>query len=106
MIRGAVIVVLLVLVAVLADRVAREENQRVALQSGVCAGADQDCLNNMQTRTSWALQFLHGLIDPLPQVPWTSEVTPAPSSEVSSSAGNELQGTSSELPRADASMPQ
>lgn len=60
MIRNAILVVLLVVVAVLADRVVREENQRYALLLGMCppisAGAptDVECLDKVQTRTTWA----------------------------------------------------
>jgi len=79
MIRSAIIVVLLVLVAVLADRVAREENQRYALAQGYCQSAgqvDTECLATVQTRSSWAWQLYHGVIDQLPQVPWRGEPSP------------------------------
>jgi hypothetical protein len=81
MIRSAIIVVLLVFVAVLADRVAREENQRDALAQGLCQSAGQpaaDCLANVQTRSAWAWQLYYGLINQLPQVPWTTQPTVKP----------------------------
>ena len=78
MVRYAVIVVLLVFVAVLADRVAREENQRYAMLQGMCRQvgspdlADLGCLNAVQTRSSWAWQVYHGVTDQIPAVDWTS----------------------------------
>ena len=82
MIRYAVIVVLLVVVGVLADRVAREENQRYALMLNACPEKRTDpslqlldfqCLDKVQTRTAWAWHLYYGLTEPLPQVPWTSQ---------------------------------
>ena len=78
MIRGAIIVVLLVFVAVLCDRVVREENQRNALEQGLCQSTgqlDADCLATVQTRSAWAWQLYYGVINQLPQVPWTTEPT-------------------------------
>ena len=81
MIRSAIIVVLLVFVAVLADRVAREENQRDALAQGMCRlpggdnAIDLTCLSNVQTRASWGWQLLYGVTEPLPPVSWTSPPT-------------------------------
>lgn len=78
MVRYAVIVVLFVFVAVLADRVAREENQRYAMLQGMCRQAgssdlpDIACLNSVQTRASWAWQLYYGVTDPIPAVDWTS----------------------------------
>jgi hypothetical protein len=80
-IRSAIIVVLLVIVAVLADRVAREENQRYALEQGYCQAAgqpDAECLATVQTRSAWAWQLYDGVVGQMPQVPWTSEPTPKP----------------------------
>lgn len=73
MFRYATIVVLLVIVAVLADRVAREENQRDALASGACAARDAACLGTVQTRSAWGWQLYHGLVGPLPGVDWTTD---------------------------------
>jgi len=79
MVRYAIIVVLLVFVAVLADRVAREENQRYAMLQGMCRQpgpvepTDAGCLNRVQTRVSWAWQLYHGVTDPIPAVGWTNE---------------------------------
>jgi hypothetical protein len=76
MVRYAVIVVLLVFVSVLADRVAREENQRYALTLGMCRqpGAldlpSFECLGKVQTRTGWIWHLWYGIMDPLPQVSW------------------------------------
>ena len=78
MIRSAAIVVLLVFVAVLADRVVREENQRDALAQGLCQSSAQpnpDCLATVQTRSAWAWQLYYGVVGQLPQVPWTTEPT-------------------------------
>ena len=78
MIRSAIIVVLLVAVAVLSDRVVREENQRYALEQGLCQSAgqlDRDCLATVQTRSAWGWQLYYGIINQLPQVPWTAEPT-------------------------------
>lgn len=78
MVRYALIVVLLVFVAVLADRVVREENQRYALELGMCIHPgpvylpDYECLNKVQTRTAWAWQLFYGVTGPLPAVDWTS----------------------------------
>ena len=78
MIRYAIIVVLLVFVAVLADRVVREENQRQALFLGMCIHPgpvylpDLECLDKVQTKTSWAWHLFYGVTEPLPQVPWRS----------------------------------
>jgi len=78
MIRSAIIVVLLVFVAVLADRVVREENQRDALARGLCLSSsqvDQDCLATVQTRSAWLWHLYYGVVEGLPQVPWTTEPT-------------------------------
>ncbi|MEP7241928.1 MAG: hypothetical protein ABI697_13675 [Devosia sp.] len=72
MVRAALIVVLLVVVAVLADRVAREENQRDALATGACAVGDDACLATIQTRSAWGWQLYYGLTAALPGVDWTS----------------------------------
>ena len=77
MVRNAIIVVLLVVVAVLADRVVREENQRYALLLGKCAapveGTDTTCLDQVQSRSAWGWHLLYGLTSQIPAVPWTSK---------------------------------
>jgi len=78
MVKNAIIVVLLVVASVLADRVVREENQRYALVIGMCRMpgpvvlTDFNCLNAVQTRTSWAWHLFYGVAQPLPPVDWTS----------------------------------
>jgi len=80
MVRIAIIVVLLVFVAVLADRVAREENQRYAMALGMCRGAtdvpDPTCLDKVQTRSAWAWQLFYGVTGPLPAVDWSHSSPP------------------------------
>lgn len=77
-VRNALIVVLLVAIAVLADRVVREENQRYALLLGMCIQEgpvvlpDFECLDTVQTRTSWLWHLYYGITDPIPRVDWTS----------------------------------
>jgi hypothetical protein len=81
MIRGAIIVVLLVGVAVLCDRVAREENQRYALEQGYCKASgqiDSNCLATVQTRSAWGWQLYYGVLNQLPQVAWTADPTRKP----------------------------
>jgi hypothetical protein len=82
-VRYAIIVVLLVVVGVLADRLVREENQRYAFALGMCSDGltgknpsvgflDYGCLDKVQTRTGWMWHLWYGVTEPLPQVPWTS----------------------------------
>jgi hypothetical protein len=61
------------LVVFMADRLAREENQRQALVLGSCQSADPattaasaDCLEHVQTRSNWFLQVWHGATERLP----------------------------------------
>lgn len=59
--RNAVVIVLFVLVAFLAHRVAALENQRYALQVGMCERTSITCLDTVQTRTSWLWNFFYGI---------------------------------------------
>ena len=78
MVKTVIIVLLVVLCGFLADRVVREENQRYALLVGMCTAQgpldvpDFDCLEDVQTRTSWLWQLYYAVKDPLPSVPWSS----------------------------------
>lgn len=76
--RNAVIVVLLVAVAFFADRAVRLENQRYAMLIFMCQSPlnkmgpvpfwDFDCLDKVQTRTSWFWQLYYVVTDPAPMV--------------------------------------
>jgi hypothetical protein len=62
----APLVILLVLVIWLAASLVRVENQRYALQLGMCIDptlkvADFTCLTKVETRTSWAAHLLYGM---------------------------------------------
>lgn len=76
--RTVIILLLLAVIAFLADRLVREENQRYALWLGMCRStnaivlADFQCLEDVQTRTSWFWQLYYAVTDPLPAVPITS----------------------------------
>lgn len=59
--RNALAFVLIVLVAFLAHRVAVLENQRYALQTGVCERTSVGCLDTIQTRTSWLWNLIYGI---------------------------------------------
>ena len=75
--KNIIILVLATLVAFLADRVVRLENQRYAMEIGMCARAsypgglqlpDPKCLETVQTRTSW-LWHLRYAMDHVSAVP-------------------------------------
>jgi len=72
--RGAV-VLLSVLALFLADRLVRVENQRYALIIGLCKMDDAaprssfECLDRVQTRTSWFWHLYYGVTDEVPAVP-------------------------------------
>jgi hypothetical protein len=74
----ATIAVLLLLVAFLADRVARIENQRYALSSNICKfdpakpAVQWDCLEKIQTRSSWLWQLYYAMTDHVPPVQLTN----------------------------------
>lgn len=78
------IIVMTLAIAFMADRLAREENQRWALEAGFCppptsrnATADtaaRACLETVQTRPTWLWQAYEGLTTPLPAVPLKSGV--------------------------------
>ncbi|SDB31445.1 hypothetical protein [Bauldia litoralis] len=78
----AVIAALLVTIGFLADRLAREENQRHALLTGACPRPDTtadgkgaeawQCLATIQTRPSWLWQVYVGVTESLPPVALTS----------------------------------
>jgi hypothetical protein len=79
MIRYAVIVGLVLVVGLLADRLVRTENQRYALFLGSCKDEDPlklleffRCLDTVQTRTAWVWHLYYGVTDPLPPVPISS----------------------------------
>jgi len=76
--KSAAIVALLLIIAVLADRVVRIENQRYALSVDLCkydaAKPPQrgDCLQKVQTRTSWFWHLYYAMTQSAPPVPlWT-----------------------------------
>lgn len=73
--KSAAIVVLILISAFLADRVVRIENQRDALHVGLCkpdpANLAQrwNCLENVQTRTSWFWHLYYATTEHVPPVP-------------------------------------
>jgi hypothetical protein len=73
--KNAIIVVLILLTALLADRVVRIENQRYALYTNLCKNDPAnpairwDCLENAQTRTSWFWHLYYAMTDHVPPVP-------------------------------------
>lgn len=79
-----VIIVLALVIAFMADRLARLENQRWALEAGFCPPptsrdptadtAARACLESIQTRPTWLWQAYEGLTAPLPVVPLKSGV--------------------------------
>jgi hypothetical protein len=74
--KSATIIVLALLVAFLADRVVRIENQRYALQVGVCKldpgnpAPGWRCLDDVQTRTSWLWHLYYAATERVPPVPF------------------------------------
>jgi hypothetical protein len=74
-VRTAAIILLGLLVLFLADRLVREENQRYAVMHEMCRDPllpllpDFDCLESVQTRTSWFWQLYYAVTDHLPAVP-------------------------------------
>lgn len=79
--RTFIIFVLIAALVFVSDRLVRIENQRYALIVGMCqrdgerlpVGLDRECLQAVQTRTSWAWQLYYGLTNPVPSVPLRSE---------------------------------
>lgn len=73
--KNAIIVVLILLVALLADRVVRIENQRYALYTNLCKydpanpTVRWDCLEKAQTRTSWFWHLYYAVTEHVPKVP-------------------------------------
>lgn len=73
--KNAIIVILILMIAVLADRVVRIENQRYALSNNLCKNdpanprARWDCLENAQTRTSWFWHLYYAMTERVPPVP-------------------------------------
>lgn len=59
--RNASAFALVALVVFLAYRVAALENQRYALQIGMCERTSSTCLEAVQTRTSWLWNLFHGI---------------------------------------------
>jgi hypothetical protein len=71
--KSAVIAVMALLIIFLADRMVRLENQHYALRVGTCKQTDPanskpfwDCLEHVQTRTSWFAHFLYAATDHVP----------------------------------------
>jgi hypothetical protein len=73
--KSAAIIALVLICAFLADRVVRLENQRGALFVGICkldpANPKErwDCLENVQTRTSWFWHLYYAVTERVPPVP-------------------------------------
>jgi len=73
--KSAATVVLILISALLADRVVRLENQRYALYNDMCkrdpANPSQrwDCLEKVQTRTSWFWHLYYAVTQHVPPVP-------------------------------------
>ena len=70
------LVLLTVLALFLADRLVRVENQRYALLVGMCTvdpavpiGRLVECLDKVQTRTSWFWHLYYAVTDHVPPVP-------------------------------------
>jgi hypothetical protein len=75
--KGAV-VSLIVLTVFLSDRLVRVENQRYALEVGMCpleingirmSGPSPSCLEKVQTRISWFAHLYFAVSDRVPAVP-------------------------------------
>jgi hypothetical protein len=73
--RNAIVVILLLVTGFLADRRVRIENQRYAIYAGLCksdpvnATARWNCLENVQTRTSWFWHLYYATTEHAPAVP-------------------------------------
>jgi hypothetical protein len=73
--KNAIIAILMLVVAFLADRVVRIENQRYALYSNLCKydpanpKVRWDCLEKAQSRTSWFWHLYYAVTDHAPPVP-------------------------------------
>lgn len=76
--KAAAIIVLLLLVVFLADRVVRIENQRYALYNNLCKSdplnltVRWDCLEKVQTRSSWFWHLYYAMTDHVPPVQLTN----------------------------------
>lgn len=74
--RNALIPVLILVAGFLADRVVRIENQRYALFVDLCKldpanpAKRWDCLENVQTRTSWFWHLYYAMTEHVPPVRW------------------------------------
>jgi hypothetical protein len=65
--KTSIIVLLTIAVIVLAARLVHIENQRYALQVGMCpcgvsTASDSNCLNTVQTRTSWMWHLFYAFV--------------------------------------------
>jgi hypothetical protein len=61
---SALVIVLALAVTFLSYRVVHIENQRYAMQLGMCSGPsvpDLKCLETVQTRTSWLWHLFYGV---------------------------------------------
>ena len=63
MLKNAAIAFLLFAVVFLAFRVVHLENRNYAMQTGLCEPADFECLETVQTRTSWLWNLFYGITD-------------------------------------------
>jgi hypothetical protein len=68
-VKNIIIVALLIVVMFLSTAVVRVENQRYALQNDMCRkgpeniAVDFQCLENVETRTSWLWHLWYALVD-------------------------------------------
>ena len=73
--KNVIIAVLILSIALLADRVVRIENQRYALYVDLCKydpanpKVRWECLEKAQTRTSWFWHLYYAVTDHTPAVP-------------------------------------
>jgi len=73
--KNVMIIVLVIALGFIADRAVRAENQRYALLLGMCIDGDPgrppnfDCLDEVQTRTSWIWHLYYLVVEPAPSVP-------------------------------------
>jgi hypothetical protein len=72
--KNVLILMLVVLVIFLVDRITLIENQRYALQVGLCKNTDPlhmvPCLAKTQSRTSRRWHLYYALTDNIPRVPY------------------------------------